>query len=220
MCVTIRSLPFTTGVKPISLSGFNCRVRIGSHRKNLIFAPCAAAMGFLLAHSAVFVLYCKKQQGCLIQFCCCNLSPRGDGNSGKIYSETGMGLQFIPARGRKQRGVSELHQASELQLIPARGRKCVGLRSQQRQCCCNLSPRGDGNVNHHLDDRLKLVATYPREGTETLSGIPCFPPFNGCNLSPRGDGNTFFKTRPMGNQSCNLSPRGDGNSLLRSVYSE
>ena len=155
MCATIRSLPFTTGAKPIFLSGFNCRARAGSHRKNLIFAPCAAYHGvflqhimgfFMLAYSAVFVLYCKKQQDCLIQFCCCNLSPRGDGNNGMqpapdmavvaTYPREGTEtnycrpqsgwkdkLQLIPARGRKQYIIFTFKFKKPLQLIPARGRK-------------------------------------------------------------------------------------------------
>ena len=143
-----------TGAKPISLSGFNRRVRIGSHRKNLIFAPCAAAMGFLLAHSAAFVLYCKKQQGCLVQFCCCNLSPRGDGNHVVMFG-------FLTVVG------------------------------------CNLSPRGDGNLNGQSLRLELLVATYPREGTETPTTMMAIT--KGCNLSPRGDGNPHL--RPFHNRN-------------------
>ena len=145
MCVTIRSLPFMTGAKPISLSGFNRRVRIGSHRKNLIFAPCAAAMGFLLAHSAAFVLYCKKQQGCLVQFCCCNLSPRGDGNTASAGARLRVHIATYPREGTETCRACREFLSKRLQLIPARGRKRFIVLSSLYQIRCNLSPRGDGN---------------------------------------------------------------------------
>ena len=69
-----------TGVKPISLSGFNRRVRIGSRRKNLIFAPCAAAMGF---YACTFGGFCAILQ------------------KAARLSRTVLLLQLIPARGRK-----------------------------------------------------------------------------------------------------------------------
>ena len=126
MCATIRFLSFTTGAKPIFLSGFNRRARTASHRKNLIFAPCAAYHGvFMLAYSAVFVLYCKKTAR---------------------LSHTVLLLQLIPARGRKQ-------------FIT-----CNGIY-------------------------LYLVATYPREGTETKKPWEFLLMNQCCNLSPRGDGN-------------------------------
>ena len=86
----------------------------------------------------------------------------------------GKSLQFIPARGRKQRG-------------DAAGGKRVR---------CNLSPRGDGN-NFKIPHRITVVvAIYPREGTETHPSTSLvLSPSAGCNLSPRGDGNLFTSTR-------------------------
>ena len=57
-------------------------------------------------------------------------------------------------------------------------------------CCCNSSPRGDGNG----------------ESGENSIG------HNGCNSSPRGDGNILFALFGcQGSLRCNSSPRGDGN---------
>ena len=169
MCVTIRSLPFTTGVKPISLSGFNRRVGIGSRRKNLIFAPCAAAMGF---YACTFGGFCAILQ------------------KAARLSHTVLLLQLIPARGRK-------HLAAPFHACHA---------------SCNLSPRGDGNVCLDQVAVNLLVATYPREGTETLRSHQTVNSLLRCNLSPRGDGNHLDDRLKLEICRCNLSPRGDGNS--------
>ena len=101
-----------------------------------------------------------------------------------------------------------------LQFIPARGRKLHPLsRIGRIFLCCNLSPRGDGNIKNYSEQHIRF----------------------GCNLSPRGDGNAkmvpltikqlklqFIPARGRkqngfcrahGIRSCNLSPRGDGNSI-------
>ena len=66
-------------------------------------------------------------------------------------------------------------------------------------CCCNSSPRGDGNG----------------ESGENSIG------HNGCNSSPRGDGNILFALFGcQGSLRCNSSPRGDGNCLASLPASE
>ena len=103
MCATIRSLPFTTGAKPIFLSGFNRRARTGSHRKNLIFAPCAAYHGVFYA--CTFGGFCAILQ-----------------KTARL-SHTVLLSQLIPARGRKLKKLESMLQHScRSQLIPARGR--------------------------------------------------------------------------------------------------
>ena len=187
------SLPFTTGAKPIFLSGFNRRARTGSHRKNLIFAPCAAYHGVFYA--CTFGGFCAILQ-----------------KTARL-SHTVLLLQLIPARGRKPSSILKLNMPLKLQLIPARGRKLPrlgvlhaflgqvstypreGTETVVDQLFIpvggfNLSPRGDGNVNCSLyacivpcfnlsprgggnrskpstSDGLYWVSTYPREGTET-----------------------------------------------------
>ena len=103
----------------------------------------------------------------------CNLSPRGDGNSIRPRDVHGYAmLQFIPARGRKHflQRFNKCAAVSGLQFIPARGRKQprrpVKTANLPR---CNLSPRGDGNQLSIREwwEVGKIVAIYPREGTET-----------------------------------------------------
>ena len=109
-----------------------------------------------------------------MQFCCCNLSPRGDGNFfGMAFSIVSAltPLQFIPARGRKLVPKSSYRSDIKLQFIPARGRKlhCLLCISLSASIGCNLSPRGDGNpASFRNGDNLHVVAIYPREGTETV----------------------------------------------------
>ena len=104
-------------------------------------------------------------------------------------------LQFIPARGRKRAGRHQHRGAylGRLQFIPARGRKPFSLKictdwmdavaiypregtetpfvpgTYMVTRCCNLSPRGDGNISSSDSINVRLLV--------------------GCNLSPRGDGN-------------------------------
>ena len=91
------------------------------------------------------------------------------------WSHSTLSLQLIPARGRKLSALLFNLVPCQLQLIPARGRKrhCAG--DGAFAPCCNLSPRGDGNSKSHSASPLcSQVATYPREGTETL-GLPSGP---------------------------------------------
>ena len=126
--------------------------------------------GFMLAHSAAFVLYCKKQQGCLVPFCCCNLSPRGDGNDEVNIAQVGGIVATYPREGTETRRRHPLREGLRLQLIPARGRKRELPLTRSSWSRCNLSPRGDGNSQAAIAVSYnRRVATYPREGTETLS---------------------------------------------------
>ena len=129
-----------------------------------------------------------------MQFCCCNLSPRGDGNSIRPRDVHGYAmLQFIPARGRKHflQRFNKCAAVSGLQFIPARGRKPTH--------------------QHHWFCRHPPVAIYPREGTETCSHQRARSIPDCCNLSPRGDGNIRGIVDVYSVLGCNLSPRGDGN---------
>ena len=124
----------------------------------------------------------------------CNSSPRGDGNG--LPNRHGYNLcqlQFIPARGRKPRRAAEHRLILHVAIHPREGTET--LRTLRpvllRQCGCNSSPRGDGNLHqsylfamkgtrlqfipargrkpvspYHVFPRL-VVAIYPREGTET-----------------------------------------------------
>ena len=123
-----------------------------------------------------------------------------------------------------------------MQFIPARGRKQLQNPTSHHRCGCNLSPRGDGNppinitgfvairrlqfipargrkpvhINAHVQSRI--VAIYPREGTETVqSHVFTSSRQHRCNLSPRGDGNGHGGLIGCIGHRCNLSPRGDGN---------
>ena len=149
MCVTIRSLPFTTGVKPISLSGFNRRVGIGSHRKNLIFAPCAAAMGF---YACTFGGFCAILQ------------------KAARLSHTVLLLQLIPARGRKRDGSIFLHTFfNSCNLSPRGDGNQCHVRNEIGYLCCNLSPRGDGNLRPQLLKLSKLLQLIPARGRKRRS---------------------------------------------------
>ena len=174
--------------------------------------------GFMLAHSAVFVLYCKKQQGCLIQFCCCNLSPRGDGNRTSrlvVYQR--------PRCNLSPRGDGNLGDAERGRLVLAScnlsPRGDGNLRSKPLYAFmllrCNLSPRGDGNqtVSGFMlrDTLLQLI---PARGRKPVSIPSRSNKIFGCNLSPRGDGNLIVKLCLRNRRRCNLSPRGDGNSYF------
>ena len=165
------SLPFTTGAKPIFLSGFNRRARTGSHRKNLIFAPCAAYHGVFYA--CTFGGFCAILQ-----------------KTARL-SHTVLLLQLIPARGRKLPRLGVLHAfLGQVSTYPREGTETVVDQLFIPVGGFNLSPRGDGNVNCSLyacivpcfnlsprgggnrskpstSDGLYWVSTYPREGTET-----------------------------------------------------
>ena len=150
-----------------------------------------------------------------MQFCCCNLSPRGDGNHAKRNSIPLQPLQFIPARGRKLSSHSLFSFRIQVAIYPREGTETFFTENMYRLdgCGCNLSPRGDGNIKNYSKQHIRF----------------------GCNLSPRGDGNAkmvpltikqlklqFIPARGRkqngfcrahGIRSCNLSPRGDGNSI-------
>ncbi len=120
----------------------------------------------------------------------CNLSPRGDGNTGMqtCASLTPL-LQFIPARGRKQAAADGDDRPAELQFIPARGRKPIA-----------------GNGVRFV----RVIAIYPREGTETY---PCcrFAASHALQFIPARGRKLVFLAVGVGDLDCNLSPRGDGN---------
>ncbi len=132
----------------------------------------------------------------------CNLSPRGDGNRSRRWVPwPALGLQFIPARGRKhfpfvytynspcvaiypREGTETIHgggkpQGARLQFIPARGRKLQGcsssLSSYQR---CNLSPRGDGNGSDLIpccsSMRLQFIPARGRKRSLCFSSFQFF----------------------------------------------
>ena len=193
------SLPFTTGAKSISLSGFSRRARTGSHRKNLIFAPCAAYHGVFYA--CTFGGFCAILQ-----------------KTARL-SHTVLLLQLIPARGRKPRfhDWKPSQRTAPFQLIPARGRKRVTkLLNCHAPNCFNLSPRGDGNVSFSIVRMITSAALQliPARGRKRSIGHITSMFEIGCNLSPRGDGNLlkrYFK--PFSMAACNLSPRGDRNIL-------
>ena len=145
-------------------------------------------------------------------------------------------LQLIPARGRKLQAVVILAQLMALQLIPARGRKLVLAFSILLASLLQLIlARGRKPPSQREEGAYTVVATYPREGTETNKTVPAWWFLWGCNLSPRGDGNAVGRaafhavevatypregteTRQRSGTSsmvirCNLSPRGDKNLL-------
>ena len=126
-----------------------------------------------------------------MQFCCCNLSPRGDGNRDVIYvvranntvaiypregTETRLSaifsglasLQFIPARGRKPVNGAQHVALLRVAIYPREGTETLVLTNDVSDyMSCNLSPRGDGNLSWGHYYTSFLVAIYPREGTET-----------------------------------------------------
>ena len=174
-----------------------------------------------------------------MQFCCCNLSPRGDGNNrGDLSKRQIFPVAIYPREGTETMRTMSSHTLSSvaiypregtetsspsasggkwgksLQFIPARGRKQFQNPTSHHRCGCNLSPRGDGNppinitgfvairrlqfipargrkpvhINAHV--QYLIVAIYPREGTETVqSHVFTSSRQHRCNLSPRGDGN-------------------------------
>ena len=102
----------------------------------------------------------------------CNLSPRGDGNTGMqtCASLTPL-LQFIPARGRKQAAADGDDRPAELQFIPARGRKPNHLRGVIQPIRLQFIPaRGRKPIAGNGVRFVRVIAIYPREGTETY---PC-----------------------------------------------
>ena len=194
MCATIRSLPFTTGAKPIFLSGFNCRARAGSHRKNLIFAPCAAYHGVFYA--CIFGGFCAilQKNSKIVSYSfavatypregteTCSFNSISFAHLVATYPREGTETSRPPCLAKNHRfgrNLSPRGDGNIPYLIPwvvATGR--------------NLSPRGDGNITSSMPRKLKpsqlipargrklhfrgvkydnavFVATYPREGTET-----------------------------------------------------
>ena len=127
----------------------------------------------------------------------CNLSPRGDGN-----------FDLLPVVGcwencnLSPRGDGNAHF----------GRIPVSLLPY-----CNLSPRGDGNVRHPLPLSLfRVIAIYPREGTETQAIDERQTPDRKIAIYPREGTETCSCPRRCNNTHyCNLSPRGDGNTRGR-----
>ena len=122
-----------------------------------------------------------------------------------------------------------------MQLIPARGRKLFPVRINPLYERCNLSPRGDGNITSATPVSLATIATYPREGTETLPakpqrGLSCVATYPREGTETKAPARTLTlasvatypregtETRQRSGTSsmvirCNLSPRGDKNLL-------
>ena len=152
-----------------------------------------------------------------MQFCCCNLSPRGDGNvvvRGAVWSN-GILLQFIPARGRKPSHQPSRPSPYRLQFIPARGRKHFSHSFTSKDSRCNLSPRGDGNLRSlKTGNKLRQLQFIPARGRKLQKQLAELVQL-GCNLSPRGDGNRNGDNLHFVALRCNLSPRGDGNREKR-----
>ena len=161
----------------------------------------------------------KKQWNCIVQFCCCNLSPRGDGNylavkkcrcespEGCNLSPRGDGnlrlfstrrppaVAIYPREGTETCPWYQSTSPAWLQFIPARGRKqliVVGIVDEPAGC--NLSPRGDGNAySLSCGSSVSRLQFIPARGRK-LHPISYRIIVAGCNLSPRGDGNVFFNS--------------------------
>ena len=133
------------------------------------------------------------------------------------------------------------HTVLLLQLIPARGRKHIINNVILCMNSCNLSPRGDGNIQPCIFGRLHSVATYPREGTETVAVfaiknqiVVATYPREGTethhrSILPEKYSLQLIPARgrklkihhdiiPPIFSSCNLSPRGDGNSRCSRIF--
>ena len=102
-------------------------------------------------------------------------------------------MQFIPARGRKQ-----FHFITFF----------LFLRD------CNLSPRGDGNRLSSRSRAYKVIAIYPREGTETKVVLQFFGLYVLQFIPARGRKPLPIQSTIFLAVNCNLSPRGDGNLTL------
>ena len=122
----------------------------------------------------------------------CNLSPQGDENgTATAKSCFAIGLQFIPARGRKlntpwnsfrlpciaiypRKGTKTAAwllsiSSSALQFIPARGRKHTSLNHTKPLVDCNLSPQGDENPpNLSRLIIFRSIAIYPPKPSQAL----------------------------------------------------
>ena len=105
-----------------------------------------------------------------MQFCCCNSSPRGDGNEDSLGCELGAGVAIHPREGTETvQHLAKLLLAGQLQFIPARGRKpyllrqiiVFGVAIHPREGTETL-PTGQGVLHP------SLVAIHPREGTKTF----------------------------------------------------
>ena len=169
--MTTRSLPSTTGAKPTFLSSYKPLCITGSHwKKGFLGRDVGFRVFMALAFVPGIVINYKKQHDCIVRFCCCNSSPRGDGNvNDKGFHALPPVLQFIPARGRKPLRPILTAMYGTLQFIPARGRKpTIPIKWSILPSSCNSSPRGDGNVQcMAFRFGLYRVAIHPREGTET-----------------------------------------------------
>ncbi len=155
-------------------------------------------MGFLCLHIRRFLCYtAKNSKICLIQFCCFNLSPRGDGNERTpLHDAPGKSFNLSP-RGdgnhiKRYHAMPSFHQGFNLsprgdgnhmldrygrrwiafQLIPARGRKHDNLcRAPLRSWFQLIPARGRKQTAKCMDCPWNQVATYPREGTETVQRL-------------------------------------------------
>ena len=78
-------------------------------------------------------------------------------------------LQYIPARGRKQKCNHNERAGNQLQLIPVRGRKPAGkIAIGDFLDNCNLSPQGDGNGKPPVFQiGVDNITIYPRKGAKT-----------------------------------------------------
>ena len=127
-----------------------------------------------------------------MRFCCCNSSPRGDGNTPQeITLTTLLYVAIHPREGTETGTLASNSSSKNVAIHPREGTE--------------TRPARPLSVWHR-------VAIHPREGTETMRPSPDWAAFCCCNSSPRGDGNLDIAKKQIDYiRCCNSSPRGDGN---------
>lgn len=128
-----------------------------------------------------------------------HLSPQGDGNRVVCGAfGTSMGLQFIPARGRRR--ISVIVHVCEIGNF-------------------SFSPQGDGNFSRYAFTFSSNDCNLPPQGDGNPPRIGFWLRLIDCNLSPQGDENSILATSTLPSSNCNLSPQGDGNTLRPGYFS-